>query len=148
MPDKYQTALQIIVRPSKRLKKLVIFVHMLALGASMANALAVAIKISLFTLLCLHCWLTIRRLNAEHYTIKHTEALGWEVSDGCDFASVEILKSTVITTFVLFLHFKHSSTQAQSWKPSHKKTLLVLIDALTEEDYRCLIVRLKTTEIK
>jgi toxin CptA len=125
----------------------VIFVHTLALGASMANALAFAIKISLCALVCIHCWLTVRRLNAEHYTIKHTEALGWEVSEGCDFAPVEILKSTVITTQALFLHFKHGF-QAQSWKPAHKKTLLVLSDALAEEDYRRLIVKLKTTAIK
>jgi len=147
MSEIYQTALLLTLKPSKRLKKMVIFVHTLALGASMANALAFAIKISLFALICIHLWLTVRRLNAEHYTIKHIEALGWEVSEGCEFASVEILKSTVITTFALFLHFKHGS-QAQSWKSSHKKTLLVLTDALAEEDYRCLIVKLKTTAKK
>ena len=147
MSDKYQTALLLTIKPSKRLKKMVVFVHTLALGASMANALPFVIKISIFTLICIHCWLTVRRLYAEHYTIKHTENLGWEVSEGFDFASVEILKSTVITTFALFLHFKHRS-QAQSWKSVHKKTLLVLNDALAEEDYRCLIVRLKTTVIK
>jgi hypothetical protein len=73
--------------------------------------------------------------------------LGWEVLEGCDFASIEILKSTVISTQILFLHFKHSS-QIQSWKSGHKKTLLVLNDALAAEDYRCLIVKLKTTAIK
>ena len=73
----------------------------------MANALAFTIKISLFALIGIHCWLTVRRLKAKHYTIKYTEALGWEVSEGGDFASVEILKSTVITTFALFLHFKY-----------------------------------------
>jgi hypothetical protein len=124
-----------------------IFVHMLALGASMANDLAFAIKISLFALICVHLWLTVRRLNAERQTIKYTEALGWEVSEEDDFASVEILKSTVITTFVLFLHFKYGS-QDQFGKSSQKKTLLVLSDALTEDDYRCLIVKLKTTAIK
>jgi hypothetical protein len=147
MSEKYQPALLFALKPSKRLIRMVLFVHTIALGASMANALAFAIKISLCTLICLHCWLTVRRLNAEHYTIKHTEALGWEVSEGFDFASVEILKSTVITTFALFLHFKHSS-QGQSWKPGHKKTLLVLNDALAEDDYRCLIVKLKTTTTK
>jgi len=147
MSDKYQTALLLALKPSKRLKKMVVFVHTLALGASMANALVLTIKISLFALICIHCWLTVRRLNAEHYTIKHTEALGWEVSDGYDFASVEILKSTVITTQTLFLHFIYGS-QAQTWKSGHKKTLLVLNDALAGEDYRCLIVKLKTTALK
>jgi hypothetical protein len=126
---------------------MVLFVHAIALGAGMANALPFVIKISLFTLICIHCWLTIRHLNTERYTIKHTETLGWEVSDGFDFASVEILKSTVFTTVLLLLHFKYDS-QVQPWKPGHKKTLLVVNDALAEEDYRCLVVRLKTTAIK
>lgn len=147
MLNKFEPGLLLTIKSSKRLKKMVVIVHTLALGASMVNALAFAIKISLLTLICIHCWLTVRRLNAEHYTIKHTEALGWEVSEGCDFASIEILKSTVITTHTLFLHFRHAS-QSQSWKPGYKKTLLVLNDALAEEDYRCLVVRLKTTAIK
>jgi toxin CptA len=147
MSYKAESSLLLTIKPSKRLKKVVIFVHTLALGASMANALVFAIKIGLCASICIHCWWTVKRLTAERYAIKHTEALGWEVSEGCDFASVEILKSTVITTFVLFLHFKLGS-QAQPWKSSHKKTLLVLNDALAEEDYRCLIVKLKTTAIK
>ena len=147
MSDNYQTALLLALMPSKRLKKWVIFVHTLVLGASMFNALVFAIKISLLALICIHCWLTIRRINVQNFTIKYSEALGWEVSEGYDFTSVEIMKSTVITTFALFLHFKHSS-QAQSWKFSHKKTMLVLNDALAEGDYRCLIVKLKTSATK
>jgi hypothetical protein len=147
MADKYQTTLLLTLKPSKRIKKMVIIIHILALCASLANTLDFAIKISLFALIGIHYWLAVRRLNAEHYTIKHTEAFGWEVSEGCDFASVEILKSTVITTFALFLHFKHG-VQARSWMHGPEKTRLVLNDMLTEEDYRCLIVKLKTTAIK
>ena len=147
MTYKSESGLLLTIKPSRRLKKTVIFIHTLALGASVANALALAIKIGLVTLICGHCWLTVRRLNAEHYTIKHTDASGWQVSEGNDFASVEILKSTVITTFALFLHFKYCS-QAQSWTASHKKTRLILNDALADENYRCLIVKLKTTAIK
>ena len=132
---------------SKRLKKLVILVHIIAFGAIMANALAATMKISLFTLNCLHYWFTVRRLKAKCYTIKYTEALGWELSEGGDFAPIEILASTVITTHALFLHFKYRS-QAQSLKFSHKKFLLVLNDALDDEDYRWLVVKLKTTTIK
>ena len=147
MASQSKSSLLLTIKSSNRLKNMLIFVHMLAFGASMANALAFAIKISLFTVICLHCWLTVRRLNNEHNIIKYTEALGWEVSKGRDFVSVTILKSTVITTKALFLHFKQNS-QTQSWQPVYKKTLLVLSDALAEEDYRCLIVKLKTTAIK
>jgi hypothetical protein len=58
MSDKYQTGLLLALKPSKRLKKLVIFVHTIALGASMANALALAVKISLFALICMHLEVT------------------------------------------------------------------------------------------
>jgi hypothetical protein len=147
MPKEHKAALLLVLKPSNRLKNIVIFIHTLALVASMVNSLALSIKVSLFALIGMHCWLTVRRVNADHYIIKHTEALGWELSEGCDFASIEILKSTVITTFALFLRFKYRS-QAQSWRSGHNRTLLVLNDALVEEDYRCLIVKLKTTAIK
>jgi len=147
MSDKFESDLLLTLKPSKRLKKMVVFIHTLALGASMANALAFAIKISFFAIICINLWLSVRRLNLERYTIKHTEAFGWEVSEGLVFVSVEILKSTVITTFALFLHYKHGS-QSQPSKSGYKKTLLILNDALAEEDYRCLIVKLKTAAIK
>ena len=147
MPHKYKTALLLTLNPSRRLKKLVVFVHSLTLAAAMANALILNIKISLCALIGISCWLTIRRISVEHYTIKYTEALGWELSEKCDFASIEILKSTVITTQALFLHFKHGS-QGKSWKSRHKNTLLVLSDALADKDFRYLIVKLKTTTIK
>lgn len=147
MSNKSESDLLLTLKPSKRLKKMVVFIHTLALGASMANALAFAIKISVFAIICINLWLSVRRLNLEYYTIKYTEAFGWEVSEGLAFASVEILKSTVITTFALFLHYKQGS-QSQPSKSGYKKTLLILNDALAEEDYRCLIVKLKTAAIK
>ena len=147
MSKKYQPALLLTLKPSKRLKQIVTFVHTLALGACIANALAIAVKISLLAIICIHLWLTVRRLNAEQYTIKHTDGFDWEISAGHGFVSIEILKSTVITTFVLFLHFK-PGFRTGVWKSDAKKTLLVLNDSLTEDDYRYLIVKLKTAIIK
>ncbi|OYV22092.1 MAG: hypothetical protein CG442_1543 [Methylococcaceae bacterium NSO1] len=74
MSDKFESDLLLRLKPSKRLKKMVVFIHTLALGASMANALAFAIKISFFAIICINLWLSVRRLNLESYTIKHTEA--------------------------------------------------------------------------
>ena len=147
MSHKSEPGLLLTISPSRRLIKTVVFIHTLALGAGMANALALAVKIGLVALICGHCGLTVRRLNAEHYTIKYSDASGWQLLEGDDFASIEILKSTVVTTFALFLHFKYAS-QAQSWKAGIKKTRLILNDALADEDYRSLIVKLKTTAIK
>ncbi len=146
MPHKSESGLLLSMQPSPRLIKTVIFIHTLALGAGIANALTLGVKIGLCIFICGHGWWTVRRLNAEHYTIKHTEALGWQLLNGNDVVSIEILKSTVITTFALFLHFKYAST-AQTWKAGSKKTRLILNDALADEDYRRLIVKLKTTAI-
>jgi len=147
MSQKCDPGLSLTIKTSNRLKVMVILFNIIALGAVIANALALAIKISLSALICTHCWSTLRRLDAVHHTIKHTEALGWEISEGHDFVPIDILKSTVMTTFALFLQFKLVS-QTHSWKSGRKKTLLVLNDALADEDYRRLIVKLKTTAIK
>ena len=144
MAYKSESGLSLTIKPSRRLIKTVVFIHTLALGAATANALALAVKIGLVILICGHCWLTVRRLNAEHYAIRHTDASGWQLANGNDFASVEILKSTVITTFALFLHFRYGS-QTLFGAASHK---LILNDALADEDYRSLIVKLKTTAVK
>ena len=147
MAYKSDSGLLLTIKPSRRLKMTVIFIHVLALGAGMANALALAVKIGLVAIICGHCWWTVKRLNAEHYSLKHTDASGWQLSEGDDFVPVDILKSTVITTQTLFLHFKYRS-QAPSRTVGPKKTRLILNDALADEDYRCLIVKLKTTAIK
>jgi len=106
MPKEYNTTLLLALKPSRRFKKILVVIYVLALISSIANALGFAIKISLCVLIGLHYWLTVKRLGAENYTIKYTEALAWELSKGEGFAAIEILKSTVITTQTLFLHFK------------------------------------------
>ena len=135
MPQKTESTLLAELKPSKRLKRLLAVMHMLALGSSIANALPVAVKLALSTGIFMHLRFIIKRLKNEPYKIKHTEALGWEVSDGNGFEQVQILDSTVITIFAIFLHFSSNA---------HKRSLLIMNDALSEDDYRRLIVRLKT----
>lgn len=134
MPKKLEPSLLLTLKPSQRLKQLLVAMHVLALGASITNALPIAVKLILLAGICRHLWLVIKRLK-NGQSIKHTEALGWEVSGDNDFKPVQILDSTVITTFAIFLHFTGDA---------HKRSLLILNDALSEDDYRCLIVRLKT----
>lgn len=123
------------LKSSKRLKQLLMVMHALALASSIANTLPVAVKLALSTGICIHFWSTVKHLTKKPCSIKHTEKFGWGISDGNDFESIQILNSTVITVFAIFLHFN---------KNAHKQSLLILNDALTKEDYRRLIVRLKT----
>ncbi|MCK9397276.1 MAG: hypothetical protein M0Q44_17025 [Methylobacter sp.] len=135
MPKNPEPALLAELKPSRRLKRLLAVMHVLALGSSIANALPVAVKLALSAGIFMHLRFIIRRLKNEPYKIKHTEALGWEVSDGNGFEQVQILDSTVITIFAIFLHFNNNA---------HKQSLLIMNDALSKDDYRRLIVRLKT----
>lgn len=109
--------------------------HVLALAASIANALPIAAKLTLSAGICLHFYFAVQALKNKQVKIKHTDASGWEVSDANDFKSVQILNSTVITLFAIFLHFSDNA----------KQSVLIVSDALSEDDYRRLIVRLKTT---
>lgn len=139
MPKKNEPSLLLELKSSQRLKQMLVVMHVLAMGSSIANALPITVKLALLTGIFLHLWFIIKRLKNEQCTIKHTEALGWEVSDGNDFESIQILNSTVITIFAIFLHFN---------KNAHKQSVLILNDALNEDDYRRLIVRLKTSDKK
>jgi hypothetical protein len=147
MSEKYQNELLLTIKTSKRLRGLVILIHAIAVCASFATALVMVIKLSLCIVIFIDGWLTLKRLHVEQYKIKYTEALGWEIAKNCDFVRVDILKSTVITTFALFLHFKFAP-HSQSWNSKYRNSLLISSDSLGEQDYRWLIVKLKTTVAK
>lgn len=135
MPNKHEPLLLIEVKPSKRLNRFVVFAYLLALGASIANALPTAVKSAVFIGICLHLWLTLKYWKNGRYKIKHSETGNWEVSEDNDFEPIEILDSTVTTIFGIFLHFN---------KNAKRQSVFIVNDALSEDDYRRLIVRLKT----
>jgi toxin CptA len=135
LPKKPDPTLLLEVKPSRRLNQLLVVMHALALASSLANALPIAVKLILLTGICLHFRFIVKRLKNERYKIKHSEALGWEISGRYDFEPVQILNSTVITTFAIFLHFNNTAL---------RQSLLIMHDALSEDEYRHLIVRLKT----
>ena len=141
-----EPGLLLVIKPSHRLTVLVILIHALALAASIANDLSLTFKLGLITCICLQGWLTVKHLKNEPYTIQYTETLGWQISKDQDLVSIKILKSTVVTTFAIFLHYKENS-QPQFSKSPAKQTCLILNDALAEEDYRRLIVKLKISYI-
>ncbi len=142
-----EPALLLAVKPSQRLKLMIILIHVLALAASMANDLDIGFKLALITAISLKAWFTLKRLKNKPYSIKYTENLGWQISKDRDLVSIEILNSTVVTAFAIFLHYKDNS-QPHFLGTRLKQTRLILNDALADEDYRHLIVKLKITHIK
>jgi toxin CptA len=113
--------------------------HLLALASSIANALPVIVKLALVIGIGLHLYFVLTRQKSDQHTIKHSETSGWEIASDNDFKPIQILNSTVITLFAIFLHFN---------KNAHKQSVLIVNDALNEDDYRRLIVRLKTANKK
>jgi len=147
MPQQPESTLLLVINTSNRLRAIVILIHVLALGASIANDLALIFKLGLITAICLQGWLTVKHLKKENYTIKYSEALGWQLSKDYDLVSIEILNSTVVTPFAIFLHYKVSS-QPDFLIKRTKQTRLILNDMLPDGDYRHLLVKLKITHIK
>jgi toxin CptA len=138
LSKKHEPSLLLELKPSERLKRLIILIHVLALGACAANSLPIVVKLGLSTAICIQLWFSLKHLKIEHHRIKHTEGLDWEASSGSnDFESVQIMKSTVITIYAIFLHVRSQN--------AGKQTMLILNDALSEDDYRRLIVKLKTS---
>lgn len=139
MSKKHEPSLSVELQPSRRLKQLLIIMHLLALASSIANALPVIVKLAMVIGIGLHLYFVLTRLKSDQYVIKHSETSGWEIASDNDFKPIQILNSTVITLFAIFLHFN---------KNAHKQSVLIVNDALNEDDYRRLIVRLKTANKK
>jgi toxin CptA len=121
------------LKPSKKLQRLIILIYAIALAASFANALPLVVKAVVVLGIVLHFKLTFPKFNLEQRKLRYSEKRGWELSDGGDFTQVEILKSTVLTTFIIFLHLRD------------KPAIVIANDALRESDYRQLLVKLKMT---
>jgi len=70
------------------------------------------------------------------FSVKHSSESSWQLTstDNDNFEDVAILKSTVITQSMIALHVKTNKG---------KKHLLILADAVNEECFRQLHVRLK-----
>ena len=139
--------LLLLFNSSKLLKQYFIYLHALVLVAVVANDLALLIKLPLAISVIFHGGFYLNRLQSQMMAIKYTEVMGWEISTGNSFIPVDVLKSTVITTQALFLHFKFKSDvlYLNRWR---KSAFLVLRDMLSDQDYRYLLVKLRITVIK
>lgn len=121
------------LKPSKKLHRLVIVIHIIALAAGFGNALPLAVKLAIAVVIGLSFKVNFPKFNNEPRKIKYTEKLGWEIAEDDKSDAVNILSTTVVTTTFIFLHIQQ--------KPS----IIIANDALSEDDYRQLIIKLKMT---
>ncbi len=121
------------LKPSKKLQHFVVLIHTVALVAGFANSLPLVVKLVLAFGIGLNIKFTYPKFQKEQRTLRYSVKRGWELSDGGDFIQVDILKSTVLTTVFIFLHLQD------------KPAIVIANDALSESDYRQLLVKLKMT---
>lgn len=131
-----QHLLTLQLKPSKQLRRLLIAFHLLALGACFTNSLPIIIQCVIFTAVLIQFRVCLKELGKEQVCIRHADKLGWLISDSLDFESVEVLATTITTHFVVFLHYRIQSS---------RHVLLVPNDSLDAQEFRCFIVRLKTS---
>jgi hypothetical protein len=140
MPTKSQPPLQLTTQPSVRLRQFIVVVHVLALAACLANALAVMYKIGLIVFVAGHYCRTRMHNKSQAWQIRHDDTKGWQIWIDGQFQVINILGSTVTTTIVILLHFYS--------KDRGRQNIAIPYDALPTDDFRQLIARLRTSTTK
>ncbi|MGR9085794.1 MAG: protein YgfX [Gammaproteobacteria bacterium] len=133
----------VTLKPSRRLRQVLIAVHCLAVAAAIANTLPIVDKLSLLVAVSVHYLYFGRGLNTPAVSLRYTDVSGWEVGEDSYFEPVAVLKSTVLTTFAIWLQLKPGRC-AGGLFARNRKTVLIMSDALDQSDYCRLIVKLKT----
>ena len=140
MLKKYDQSLLITPEPSSLCRNFLIGLHALAAFACIANALPLIVKVLLFVAVCASLWFNLKQYvnRSERFTLRYSEALGWQLDCGFDeYAAIDLAGSTVSTPFFVILHVK------QSDRP--KKSILIVKDSIDVEEFRKLRVTLKIT---
>lgn len=135
-----QASLQWFIQSSAWLRHYLILVHGLVWMACLVNALALSYKLILLGVVGVHfAFSWSRHTKNRRLAIRHSHVAGWEVSLGQGYEPINVLGSTVTTTFAIFLHF--------TTRDNVRHNALILNDALLADDYRQLLVRLRTAGI-
>jgi len=73
------------------------------------------------------------------FSLKHTEELSWELVNNQHSSYLRILRSTVLTSFIIILQVKVDNK---------RRSLLVCRDAVSAEEYRQIYVALKIMKLE
>jgi hypothetical protein len=103
--------------------------------------LAFALKLLLLLLPVSSLYFYLQRYRYGFYTLslKYSEELSWEIIEGDHYSSMRILKSTVLTSFVIILH---------AVIDKKRRNILVCRDAVSGDKYRQMFVALKIMKLE
>lgn len=114
--------------------------HAVAFFAAMINNLAITYKLISVPLLLVSLFYYLKHSN-QQFIIRHKLLSGWEIAFiENHFITTEILPSTVISPYLIVLHYKQENQK--------KRTALICKDALHKDEYRKLVVELKIAGLK
>ena len=141
MSKKYEITKLFKINVSILLIKSLIVLHALAVIAICITPLFFVYKIALLIAVLIGLFVSVNKaLKFKKCNIRHS-LIGWEISYGeNNFSSIDILPSTVITPYLLVLHFRQQN--------QIKQTILIGMDALNDDEYRKLIVTLRIFGLK
>ncbi|WP_404361370.1 protein YgfX [Methylotuvimicrobium sp. KM1] len=123
---------------SKREKKILLLMHLIALLAIALSAIEPYVKWLLITLVIFSSIVYRRRYfigNTERL-LRYSEDYGWQLFTGDSFAQIRIIGSTVLTPLAIFFHYELQGK-------NHYQ--VIFNDAMNEIDFRRLTVYLKIT---
>jgi hypothetical protein len=126
-------SLHLTLNPSIKLQQFNLAAHGLALIAVFLNNLPWLLRIAIAVIVASDLWIKDKRIKNESRIITYNDRSGWQLKTGANLESIDILTSTVVTPAVIFLHTKARPAQ------------IIVHDALDEDDFRRLIVKLKLT---
>ena len=149
--EQHSLPLLLTAKPSLRLKYIRQALYLFALIACLDNSLPESYRIILLLLIVTNYFFMINRHKDQQCVIQYDDVNGWQIKIDNQLLSVKILPSTLINNYALFLHLEivENSTHIQSIVDSllgrNKKSIVIMSDSLSNDDYRQLIVKLKTT---
>lgn len=116
--------------------RLLIVGYGVAFIACFFNALALSIKLSLASVVLLNSIWSFKKWEREDWELDYDKENGWQLIEASRLTSIEILPSTVVSRYFVFLHYRSENQNVYQ---------LIFKDSLVQNinDFRQLIVMLK-----
>lgn len=122
--------------------KWLVLLHAVAFLALILSSLLLEHKVIIGILIVISLFIYIKQaIGSPVIYIKYSAGKAWEIASlENQLHSVEILSSTVLTSFLIIFHYKAQNDQ--------KKSIIIYKDALELGQFRQLLVELKITGLK
>ena len=136
MSKKYEINQTFKIHRSALLIRWLVVLHAIAIVAAFINALDLVYKVIITLMILVSLLIYLKReINFHGLLIRYSSGFGWEIAySENNFYAIEILASTIITRYIIILHFIHNNK---------KQTILICKDALFYDEFRKLMVALK-----